>query len=52
MRLGAVAKADNPYSLIAIFERGHLEIKAAGAVYVTRCASVVVLPRSHRNCTE
>jgi hypothetical protein len=51
-RLEAIAGADNPYSLITIFGRGHLAIKARGAVYVTRCAPVEVLPRSHRNCME
>jgi hypothetical protein len=51
-RLEAIAGADNPYSLITIFGRGHLAIKAGGAVYVTRCSPVEVLPRSHRNCTE
>jgi hypothetical protein len=51
-RLEAVAGADNPYSLIAIFGRGHLAIKADSAVYVTRCVPVEVIQRSHRNCTE
>ncbi len=51
-RLEAIAGADNPYSLITIFGRGHLAIKAGGAVYVTRCSPVEVLTRSHRNCTE
>jgi hypothetical protein len=51
-RLEAIAGADNPYSLITIFGRGHLAIKAGGAVYVTRCSPVEVLPRSHKNCTE
>ncbi len=51
-RLEAIAGADNPYSLITIFRRGHLAIKAGGAVYVTRCAPVEVLPWSHKNCTE
>jgi hypothetical protein len=51
-RLEAIAGADNLYSLITIFRRGHLAIKARGAVYVTRCSPVKVLPRSHRNCTE
>jgi hypothetical protein len=36
--LEAIAGADNPYSLITIFGRGHLAIKAGGAVYVTRCS--------------
>jgi hypothetical protein len=51
-RLEAIAGADNPYSLITIFRRGHLVSKAGGAVYVTRCSPVEVLPRSHKNCTE
>jgi hypothetical protein len=51
-RLEAIAGADNPYSLITIFGRGHLAIKAGGAVYVTRCSLVEVVPRSHGNCTE
>jgi hypothetical protein len=51
-RLEAIAGADNQYSLITILGRGHLAIKAGGAVYVTRCAMVEVLPRSHKNCTE
>jgi hypothetical protein len=53
-QLEAVAGADNPYNLIAIFGKGHLAIKAGGTVYsyVTRCAPVEVVPRSHKNCTE
>jgi hypothetical protein len=51
-RLEAIAGADNPYSLITIFGRGHLAIKAGGAVYVRRCSPVEVIPRSHGNCTE
>ncbi len=51
-RLEVKAGADNPYSLITIFGRGHLAVKAGGAVYVTRCSPVEVLPRSHRNCME
>jgi hypothetical protein len=51
-RLEAIAGADNPYSLITIFGRGHLAIKAGGAVYVLRCSPVEVVPRSHGNCTE
>jgi hypothetical protein len=51
-RLEAIAGADNPYSLISIFGRGHLAIKAGGAVYVTKCSPVEVVPRTHINCTE
>ncbi len=43
-RLETIAGADNPYSFITIFGRGHLAIKAGGAVYVTGCAAVEVLP--------
>ncbi len=51
-RLEAITGADNPYSLITIFCRRDLAIKAGGAVYVTRCGPVEVLPRSHKNCME
>ncbi len=51
-RLEAIADADNPYSLISTFGRGHLAIKAGGAVYVTKCSPVEVVPRTHPNCTE
>jgi hypothetical protein len=50
--LEAVAGADNPYSLLAIFGKGHLLIKAGGTVNVTRCAPVEAIPRSHKNYTE
>ncbi len=51
-RLEAIAGADNPYSLISIFGQGHLAIKAGGAVYVTKCSPVEVVPRIHANCME
>ncbi len=51
-RLEAIAGADNPYGLITIFGRGHLAIKVCGAVYIIRCASEEVIPRSHKNCME
>ncbi len=51
-RLDAVAGTDNPYSLIALFSRGHPAIKARVAVYVTRCSQDKVVSRSHKNCTE
>jgi hypothetical protein len=51
-RLEAIAGADNPYSLITIFGRGHLATKVGGTVYVTRFLPAEVLPRSHKNCTE
>ncbi len=39
-RLEAIAGADNPNSLVTIFGRGHLAIKAGGAVCITRCVQV------------
>ncbi len=51
-RLEVISEADNPYSLITVFGRGHLAIKAGGVVYVTRCSPVEVVPRSHGNCME
>ncbi len=35
-RLEAIPGADNPYSLISTFGRGHLAIKASGAVQSAR----------------
>jgi hypothetical protein len=51
-RLEAIAGAENPYSLITVFGKGHLEIKTRRAVYMTRCSPVEVIPCSHGNCTE
>jgi hypothetical protein len=51
-RVEAIAGADNPYSLISIFGRGHLAIKAGVAVYVSKYSPVEVVPRIHSNCTE
>ncbi len=51
-RLEAIAGADNPNSLKTIFGTGHLAIKAGGAIYVTRCAPVEVIPCAHKNCME
>ncbi len=47
-RLEAIAGANNPYSLITIFGGGQLAIKAGEAVYVSWCAPVEDVPRSHR----
>ncbi len=46
-RLEAIARADNPYSLITIFGRGHLAIKAGGAVYVMRCSPAAITQETH-----
>ncbi len=52
MRLEAIAGADNPYSLLQVFERGHMITKSRAVAYVTRCNPVEVLPRVSSNCTE
>jgi hypothetical protein len=32
--------------------RGHVAIKTGGAVNITRCVPVEVIPCSHKNCRE
>jgi hypothetical protein len=51
-RLKVIAASDNPYSLIKVFGRGHMAIRAGAAVYMTRCAPVSVSPRPVMNCTS
>jgi len=52
MRLESIAGAENPYSLMEVFGRGHLVTKNGATVYVTRCQPVEVTPRTHTNCTN
>jgi hypothetical protein len=52
VRLEAIAGADNPYSLLQVFGRGHVISKSGAVAYVTRCNPVEVLPRVSGNCTE
>jgi hypothetical protein len=52
VRLEAIAGADNPYSLLQVFRRGHVIVKNGAVAYVTRCNPVEVLPRVSNNCTE
>jgi hypothetical protein len=52
VRLESLAGAENPYSLMQVFGRGH-QIKRNGAtVYVTKCQAVEVVPRQHTECTN
>jgi hypothetical protein len=51
-RLESIAGAENPYSLIQVFGRGHQVTRNGGMVYVTRCQAAEVLPRTHTNCTN
>jgi hypothetical protein len=52
VRLEAIAGADNPYSLLQVFRRGHVITKSRAVAYVTRCNPVKVLPRVSNHCTE
>jgi hypothetical protein len=52
LRLESIAGAENPYSLIQIFGRGHQVTRNGATVYVTRCQPVEVTPRMHANCTS
>jgi hypothetical protein len=52
VRLEAIAGADNPYSLLQVFGRGHVITKSGAVAYVTRCNPVEVLPRVSNNCME
>ncbi len=40
LRLESIAGAENPYSLMEVFGRGHLVTKNGATVYVTRCQPV------------
>jgi hypothetical protein len=51
-RLKSIAGAENPYSLMQVFERGHQVTPNGATVYVTRCQATDVLPRTHTNCTK
>ncbi len=49
---GELAGAENPYSLMQVFGRGHQVTRNGATVYVTRCQATEVLPRTHTNCTN
>jgi hypothetical protein len=51
-RLESIARAENPYSLMQVFGRGHQVTRNGAMVYVTRCQAADVLPRTHTNCTN
>jgi hypothetical protein len=51
-RLESIAGAENPYSLIQVFGRGHQVTRNGAMVYMTRCQMTEVLPRTHTNCTN
>ena len=45
VRLEAIARANNPYSLLPVFRRGHMIAKIGAVAYVTWFNPVEVLPR-------
>ncbi len=51
-RLESIAGAENPYSLMQVFGRGHQVTHTGAMVYVARCQAAEVLPRTHNNCTN
>jgi hypothetical protein len=51
-RLESIAGAENPYSLMQVFGRGHQVTRNGATVYVTQFQAAEVLPRTHTNCTN
>jgi hypothetical protein len=51
-RLESIAGAENPYSIMQVFGRGHQVTRNGATVYVTRCQAAEVLPRTHTNRTN
>ncbi len=52
VRRESLAGADNPYSLMQVFGRGHQITRNGAMVYVTKCQTVEVVPRQHTECTN
>jgi hypothetical protein len=52
VRLESLAGAENPYSLMQVFGRGHQITRNGATVYVTKCQAVEVVPRQHTECTN
>jgi hypothetical protein len=52
VRLESLAGAENPYSLMQVFRRGHQIMRNGAIVYVTKCKSVEVVPCQHTKCTN
>jgi hypothetical protein len=52
VRLESLAGAENPYSLMQVFGRGHQITRNGATVYVTKCHAVEVVPRQHTECTN
>jgi hypothetical protein len=52
VRLESLAVAENLYSLMQVFGRGHQITRNGAPVYVTKCQAVEVVPRLHTECTN
>jgi hypothetical protein len=52
VRMESLAGAENPYSLMQVFGRGHQITRNGATVYVTKCQAVKVVPRQHTECTN
>jgi hypothetical protein len=52
MRLERTAVAENPYSLMQEFGRGHQVTRNGAMVSLSRCQAVEVIPRTHTNCSN
>jgi hypothetical protein len=50
-RMESIARAENPYSLMQVFGRGHQVTRNGATVYMTRCQATEVTSRTHTNCT-
>jgi hypothetical protein len=51
-RLESIAVAENLYSFMQVFRRGHQVMRNGGRDYVTRCRATEVTSRTHTNCTS
>jgi hypothetical protein len=47
VRLESLAGAENPYSLMQVFGRGHQITRNGATVYVTKCQAVELVPPAH-----
>ncbi len=52
VRLESLAGAENPYSLMQVFGRGHQITRNGATVYITKCQAAEVVPRQHTECTN
>jgi hypothetical protein len=51
-KLQGLAGADNPYSLLDLYGKGHTVVVAGAAAYITRCYPVEATKAEYANCTH